>query len=117
METAGVVDLPAARPLPPTPGWDNPLQRLDEIMDQTAEWAQLRSILERKPAWVRNTICCALHNEFQRSLHNVVGQLQDLKAIKECMEQLLESDDARALGHLMQDIHPSNGLWRGSLMA
>ena len=87
---------------------EDPLQRLHETMAQTPEGAQLRAILQESSPFVRNTISQALLGEMAASYQNVVAQLEALLAIKEEVQQVLDSEEAVALGHLMRNIHPSN---------
>eukprot|EP00438_Fugacium_kawagutii_P014590 Skav204993 [mRNA] locus=scaffold4368:31051:33884:+ [translate_table: standard] len=86
----------------------DPLQRLDQSMEQTSDWVKLREILERSSPFVRNTICQALHDEMARSFQNVAQQLQAFQDVVADMRGLMDSEEAVALGHLMRDIHPSN---------
>ena len=96
------------RPLAPSNAPEDPLQRLDETMAQTDVWASLRTILADSAPFVRDTICNALNVEFGRSFQNVVGQLQALAEVRGDLLEVLDSEDAAALNHLMRDIHPSN---------
>eukprot|EP00438_Fugacium_kawagutii_P014591 Skav204994 [mRNA] locus=scaffold4368:37075:42904:+ [translate_table: standard] len=86
----------------------DPLQRLDQSMEQTSDWVRLREILERSSPFVRNTICNALQYEMARSFQNVAQQLQAVQDIVAEMQRIMDSEEAVALGHLMRDIHPSN---------
>ena len=86
----------------------DPLERLDESLAQTSEWAQLREILMGCPDWVRNNICHLLAVEMSRSFQNVVAQFQASRKIAAEMQDTLSSEDAQALGHLIKDIHPSS---------
>ncbi|CAE7179664.1 unnamed protein product, partial [Symbiodinium microadriaticum] len=85
-----------------------PLERLDAVMEQTQEWAQLREILQQRGPWVRDTICGLLLNEMSRSFQNVVGQLQAVQDMMTEMQATMDSEDARALHHLLRDMHPSS---------
>ena len=94
--------------LAPIDGQEDPLQRLDGTMEQTSEWAQLRSILESKPSFVYKTICNVLSLEWAQAFQRVAGQLQAFKDLMAKLKKLLESEEAAKLSHLMQDIHSSN---------
>ena len=89
-------------------GPQDPLQRLDETMAQTPEWARLRAILQESSPFVRNTISQALSDEMAVSYENVLGQLEALRTIKEDLREVLDSEEAATLAHLMRDIHPSD---------
>ena len=64
--------------------------------------------LDAGSPYVGNNICHARGVEFGRSFQNVAGQLQALAEVRDDLLEVLDSDDAAALNHLMRDIHPSN---------
>eukprot|EP00438_Fugacium_kawagutii_P002224 Skav227440 [mRNA] locus=scaffold2491:3789:6183:+ [translate_table: standard] len=86
----------------------DPLQRLDQSMDQTHEWTRLRGILEKSSPFVRDSICSALNYEMARSFQNVAQQLKAFQDIVAEMKSMMDSEEAVALDQLMRDIHPSN---------
>lgn len=68
----------------------------------------MREILEGRSLMVRNQICHLLQGETMRSFQNVAQQIKALQEMVEEIGKIMDFEEARALGHLMRDIHPSN---------
>ena len=68
----------------------------------------LQEILRERPAWVRDTINRFLQEEEARTFQNVVGQIALYRDMLSEIAEIVSSEDAVALRHLIKDIHPSN---------